>query len=115
MRSTPACHDALAHHVSTDRDRLVCSAALHPGYRLGDHLMRPATVEVTGPAPPARNPRGSDRELDFTAADLRRLSLGGEPMRVRACRRTGGSATRETGTPDMRVLTAGSGDVLVRP
>ncbi|MFS4095307.1 nucleotide exchange factor GrpE [Streptomyces sp. AF1A] len=57
----PACHDALTHHVSPDADRLVCSAVLRPGYRLGDNLLRPAAVEVTGPAPPARNPLGSAR------------------------------------------------------
>jgi molecular chaperone GrpE len=56
----PACHDALAHHVRLDSDSLVCSAVLRPGYRLGGHLLRPAHVEVTGPAPPARSPRGRD-------------------------------------------------------
>ncbi|MGW3208364.1 nucleotide exchange factor GrpE [Streptomyces sp. NPDC001135] len=50
----PACHDALTHHVRAAADRLVCSAVLRPGYRLGENLLRPATVEVTGPAPPAR-------------------------------------------------------------
>ncbi|MFI6494812.1 nucleotide exchange factor GrpE [Streptomyces sp. NPDC050564] len=57
----PACHDALTHHVAQDAERLVCSAILRSGYRLGEHLLRPATVEVTGPAPPARNPPGSGR------------------------------------------------------
>ncbi|MFD8391961.1 nucleotide exchange factor GrpE [Streptomyces sp. NPDC059680] len=58
----PACHDALSHHVSVEADRLLCSAVLRPGYRLGNHLLRPATVEVTGPAPPARSASG--RECD---------------------------------------------------
>ncbi|WP_399211478.1 nucleotide exchange factor GrpE [Streptomyces sp. SLBN-31] len=49
----PACHDALTHHVSAAADGVVCSAILRPGYRLGEHLLRPASVEVTGPAPPA--------------------------------------------------------------
>lgn len=31
----------------------MCSAVLRPGYRLGKSLLRPATVAVTGPAPPA--------------------------------------------------------------
>ncbi|MFI6436296.1 nucleotide exchange factor GrpE [Streptomyces sp. NPDC050759] len=57
----PACHDALAHHVFPGQDGLVCSAVLRPGYRLRDCLLRPATVEVTGPAPPARNPLDSFR------------------------------------------------------
>ena len=47
----PACHDALTHHVLPDAERLVCSAVLRPGYRLGDQLLRPAHVEVTGPPP----------------------------------------------------------------
>ncbi|MFI6014616.1 nucleotide exchange factor GrpE [Streptomyces sp. NPDC051243] len=51
----PACHDALTHHVCAAADGLVCSAVLRPGYRLGENLLRPATVEVTGPAPPARS------------------------------------------------------------
>ncbi|MFF4401959.1 nucleotide exchange factor GrpE [Streptomyces sp. NPDC001480] len=51
----PACHDALAHHVCAVTDRLVCSAVLRPGYRLGENLLRPATVEITGSAPPARS------------------------------------------------------------
>ncbi|AOR36730.1 nucleotide exchange factor GrpE [Streptomyces fodineus] len=54
-RFDPACHDALTHHVVPRADRLVCSAVLRPGYRLGESLLRPATVEVTGPAPPARS------------------------------------------------------------
>ncbi|MER5979925.1 nucleotide exchange factor GrpE [Streptomyces sp. NPDC001857] len=57
----PACHDALAHHVCAAADRLVCSAVLRPGYRLGDNLLRPATVEVTGPAPPARSAPAPER------------------------------------------------------
>jgi molecular chaperone GrpE len=59
----PACHDALAHHASPGRDRLVCSAVLRPGYRLGDHLLRPAHVEVAGPAPPPRNAHGGGRGI----------------------------------------------------
>ncbi|GAA3134967.1 nucleotide exchange factor GrpE [Streptomyces echinatus] len=51
-RFDPACHDALTHHIA-QADGLVCSAVLRPGYRLGENLLRPATVEVTGPAPPA--------------------------------------------------------------
>ncbi|MEV5436466.1 nucleotide exchange factor GrpE [Streptomyces sp. NPDC052682] len=45
----PTCHEALTHHVSPDADRLLCTAVLRPGYRLGDRLLRPAQVEVTGP------------------------------------------------------------------
>ncbi|MGW7253774.1 nucleotide exchange factor GrpE [Streptomyces sp. NPDC054834] len=52
----PTRHEALTHHVREDADRLVCTAVLRPGYRLGDQLLRPAHVEVTGP-PPARPTR----------------------------------------------------------
>lgn len=53
----PACHDAVAHHVSPEADRLICTVILCPGHRLGDHLLRPARVEVTGPPQPERAPR----------------------------------------------------------
>lgn len=51
----PACHEAAAHHIAPDSDRLICTKILRPGYRLGDQLLRPAHVEVTGPPPPVRN------------------------------------------------------------
>ncbi|GGZ82308.1 nucleotide exchange factor GrpE [Streptomyces echinoruber] len=50
----PARHDALTHHVTDGTRDLVCTAVLRPGYRLGEMLLRPATVEVTGPASPPR-------------------------------------------------------------
>jgi molecular chaperone GrpE len=46
----PVCHEALVHHVSPTAERPVCTAVLRPGYRVGDVLLRPAAVEVTGPA-----------------------------------------------------------------
>lgn len=50
----PACHEAVAHHVSPHSDHLICTEILRSGYRLGDQLLRPAHVEVTGPPlPPA--------------------------------------------------------------
>jgi molecular chaperone GrpE len=57
----PSRHEALTHHVAADSDRLVCTAILRPGYRLGDQLLRPATVEVTGPPPPPRTPDAGTR------------------------------------------------------
>jgi molecular chaperone GrpE len=54
----PTCHDALTHHVSPDADRLTCTAILRPGYRLGDRLLRPAQVEVTGPPQNESEPAG---------------------------------------------------------
>ncbi|MGW6401222.1 nucleotide exchange factor GrpE [Streptomyces sp. NPDC055134] len=53
----PAFHDAVAHHVSPDADRLTCTQILRPGYRVGDHLLRPAHVEVAGPPRPEGEPR----------------------------------------------------------
>ncbi|MFJ8542138.1 nucleotide exchange factor GrpE [Streptomyces sp. NPDC093586] len=71
----PACHDALTHRVRADVDRLVCSAVLRPGYRLGDHLVRPAQVEVTGPAPPADDPRTGGRGASRASAPTGRPPL----------------------------------------
>ncbi|GGS86541.1 nucleotide exchange factor GrpE [Streptomyces chromofuscus] len=45
----PSRHEALAHHVSPSCTHPICTAILRPGYRVGDHLLRPACVEVTGP------------------------------------------------------------------
>ncbi|MEU2717232.1 nucleotide exchange factor GrpE [Streptomyces sp. NPDC007205] len=75
----PARHDALTHHVCADADRLVCSAVLRPGYRLGDHLLRPATVEVTGPSPPARNPHGRSRGVRPSSAPADKPPLPAAP------------------------------------
>ncbi|OIK03713.1 nucleotide exchange factor GrpE [Streptomyces monashensis] len=73
----PACHDALTHHVRADTDRPICTKILRAGYRHGTRLLRPATVEVTGPRPPTGNPLGPDRgELrSGTTADGDRPSL----------------------------------------
>ncbi|MGY5058472.1 nucleotide exchange factor GrpE [Streptomyces sp. 900105755] len=46
---------ATTHHVAPEADGFVCSAVLRPGYRLGENLLRPATVEVTGSAQPTRS------------------------------------------------------------
>ncbi|MFC4464881.1 nucleotide exchange factor GrpE [Streptomyces xiangluensis] len=45
----PARHEAARHHVSPDADSLTCTEILRPGYRVGDRLLRPTFVEVTGP------------------------------------------------------------------
>lgn len=58
----PACHEAVTHHVSPEAERLICTKILRSGYRLGDQLLRPAHVEVTGPPPPPMNTFGHDRE-----------------------------------------------------
>ncbi|MEV7995761.1 nucleotide exchange factor GrpE [Streptomyces sp. NPDC086077] len=45
----PSRHEALAHRVRASSARPTCTAILRPGYRVGDLLLRPACVEVTGP------------------------------------------------------------------
>ncbi|MDN0200474.1 nucleotide exchange factor GrpE [Streptomyces sp. S.PNR 29] len=74
----PNRHEALTHHVSEDSDRLVCTAILRPGYRLGDQLLRPATVEVTGPPPPPRTrnagPRTAHQHMLPVRADRKNRS-----------------------------------------
>ena len=47
----PEWHEAVTHLVAPDADRLTCAEILTPGYRLGDRLLRPARVTVTGPPP----------------------------------------------------------------
>ncbi|MER7110714.1 nucleotide exchange factor GrpE [Streptomyces sp. NPDC000229] len=46
----PRVHQAVAYLRSALVDRPVCSEIVRPGYRVGDHLLRPAEVTVTGPA-----------------------------------------------------------------
>ncbi|ORT61017.1 nucleotide exchange factor GrpE [Streptomyces sp. CB03238] len=45
----PRVHQAVAYHRSPFVERAVCSEIVRPGYRVGDHLLRPAEVTVTGP------------------------------------------------------------------
>jgi molecular chaperone GrpE len=45
----PAIHDALSHTRTTHADRPVCTTVHCPGYRVGDHLLRPAQVTVAEP------------------------------------------------------------------
>ncbi|MGW7466046.1 nucleotide exchange factor GrpE [Streptomyces xantholiticus] len=45
----PKVHEALEYTESEQQERPVCSAVLRSGYRVGDHLLRPAQVVVTGP------------------------------------------------------------------
>ncbi|GGV65404.1 MULTISPECIES: nucleotide exchange factor GrpE [Streptomyces] len=68
----PARHDAVTQHISPDAGRLVCTRILRRGYRLGDQLLRPAHVEVTGPPPEEGSPPGvSDDGRPQTADDGR--------------------------------------------
>ncbi|QHA08834.1 nucleotide exchange factor GrpE [Streptomyces broussonetiae] len=77
----PSCHDALTHHVCPDAEQLICTKILRPGYRLGPGLLRPAHVEVTGPAPPARNPLGHDRPRHGAAHGSAGLTRAGHGER----------------------------------
>ncbi|MEU6665334.1 nucleotide exchange factor GrpE [Streptomyces sp. NPDC046727] len=45
----PVCHEAVVHRAAPGAERLVCAEILRPGYRVGDRLLRPACVAVTGP------------------------------------------------------------------
>ncbi|MER6101168.1 nucleotide exchange factor GrpE [Streptomyces sp. NPDC001832] len=49
----PDIHEAITYHASGAADEAVCTAVLRLGYRVGDHLLRPAQVAVAGPAPAA--------------------------------------------------------------
>ncbi|WP_309235677.1 nucleotide exchange factor GrpE [Streptomyces sp. TRM64462] len=49
----PRVHTAVAYLSSPAYDRPVCTEVIRPGHRVGDHLLRPAEVTVTGP-PAAR-------------------------------------------------------------
>ncbi|MFG3509540.1 nucleotide exchange factor GrpE [Streptomyces sp. NPDC047821] len=46
----PRVHQAVAYRRSRLVERPVCTEIVRPGYRVGDHLLRPADVTVTGPA-----------------------------------------------------------------
>ncbi|MFB6505139.1 nucleotide exchange factor GrpE [Streptomyces sp. NPDC002466] len=53
----PHDHEAVAFRASGAARAAVCTEVLRYGYRVGDHLLRPAQVEVTGPAPTRRTAR----------------------------------------------------------
>ena len=48
----PARHEAISYHGTDQVERPTCSVVLRAGYRVGEHLLRPAEVEVTGPPAP---------------------------------------------------------------
>ncbi|MER5185095.1 nucleotide exchange factor GrpE [Streptomyces sp. NPDC002896] len=54
----PALHEAVSYDHSERVDRPTCAAVHRPGYRVGDHLLRPAQVTVTErpPKPPIEPP-----------------------------------------------------------
>ncbi|WP_327581402.1 nucleotide exchange factor GrpE [Nonomuraea sp. NBC_00507] len=50
----PTRHEAVSYVPSAQTGRATCSEILLRGYRVGDRLLRPARVTVTGPPLPAR-------------------------------------------------------------
>ncbi|MFE4958019.1 nucleotide exchange factor GrpE [Streptomyces sp. NPDC056653] len=50
----PNIHEAIDYRTSGTDHEAVCTEVLRHGYRVGDHLLRPAQVAVAGPAPAAR-------------------------------------------------------------
>ncbi|WP_260618536.1 MULTISPECIES: nucleotide exchange factor GrpE [Streptomyces] len=48
-RFDPACHQAISCQRSDKVDQPTCTAVLRPGYRVGQHLLRPAQVAVCEP------------------------------------------------------------------
>jgi molecular chaperone GrpE len=58
----PEWHEAVTHVVAPDAGRLTCTEILTPGYRLGDRLLRPARVTVTGPPPAGATLAGQEAE-----------------------------------------------------
>ncbi|MGW2815741.1 nucleotide exchange factor GrpE [Streptomyces sp. NPDC001415] len=45
----PARHEAVSYQRSNEVDQPTCTSVLRPGYRVGQHLLRPAQVTVTEP------------------------------------------------------------------
>ena len=64
----PTVHEALTSHSSDQAMQVVCTEVLRQGYRVGEHLLRPAQVSVTGP--PAGSPAadGQSTALDRVPA-----------------------------------------------
>jgi molecular chaperone GrpE len=56
----PRTHEALTYTSSPGAAQAVCTEVFRHGYRVGDHLLRPAQVSVTGP-PPADTARPDPR------------------------------------------------------
>ncbi|MET9472159.1 nucleotide exchange factor GrpE [Streptomyces sp. NPDC002917] len=49
----PHTHEAIVYRTCGTDHEAVCTEVLRHGYRVGDHLLRPAQVAVAGPAPAA--------------------------------------------------------------
>jgi molecular chaperone GrpE len=58
----PALHEAVSHAETDLVDRATCAAVHRPGYRVGEHLLRPAQVTVA--EPPAQAPTETDTGKD---------------------------------------------------
>ncbi|MGN9796255.1 nucleotide exchange factor GrpE [Streptomyces sp. OZ13] len=71
----PTAHEALDYTESEQQERPVCSSVLRPGYRVGDHLLRPAQVVVTGP--PATGTGGAGTRTDADTGSYGDTGSGG--------------------------------------
>jgi molecular chaperone GrpE len=58
----PACHEAVSCTRSNDVEQPTCTTILRPGYRVGDHLLRPAQAEVAEPPEVGDGGARGDRE-----------------------------------------------------
>ncbi|MEV5986695.1 nucleotide exchange factor GrpE [Streptomyces sp. NPDC052051] len=56
----PHRHEAVTHVVAPHADRPLCTEILSHGYQVGERLLRPARVTVTGPAPPPADVSATD-------------------------------------------------------
>ncbi|MFI6147012.1 nucleotide exchange factor GrpE [Streptomyces sp. NPDC051109] len=50
----PTRHEAISYQRSDEVDQPTCTTVLRPGYRVGQHLLRPAQVTVSEPPDPAQ-------------------------------------------------------------
>ncbi|TDU80548.1 MULTISPECIES: nucleotide exchange factor GrpE [unclassified Streptomyces] len=55
----PAQHEAVSYQRSDEVDQPTCTTVLRPGYRVGQHLLRPAQVTVSEPPDQARPGHGN--------------------------------------------------------
>jgi molecular chaperone GrpE len=62
----PHIHEALLHAHADGIDGPTCVEILQPGYRIGDHILRPARVAVAEPEPDAPAPVAERMQVDPT-------------------------------------------------
>ncbi|MET7304610.1 nucleotide exchange factor GrpE [Embleya sp. NPDC005575] len=70
----PHIHDALVYRVEPGVNPPICSVVHTPGYRVGDRLLRPARVTVSGPPPGGERASGDPATGDRVDKDAGRES-----------------------------------------